>query len=150
MRRHRSGMDGPRDDWAELSYDECVGLLRSSRVGRVGVTAHALPLVLPVNYVLHGNRVVFRTLAASTLARACDDAVVAFEVDDVADDGRSGWSVLVVGLARLLGGSEAVRATELALVSAADHHRDQFVAISLGQVSGRLVPRSSPDDSPGS
>jgi hypothetical protein len=78
------------------------------------------------------------------LASACDDAVVAFEVDDIAPDGLSGWSVLVVGMARLLSGSEALRALELNVVSAADNLRDQFVAISFGQVSGRLIPRSVP------
>jgi uncharacterized protein len=96
-----------------------------------------------VNYRLDGHRIVFRTQESGVLARACDDAVVAFEIDDIGADGRSGWSVLVVGLARLLTGSAALRALELNVVSAADNHRDRFVGISLGQVSGRLVPNTS-------
>ena len=142
--RDSAKVEGPESDQAVLSYGDCLDLLRATSVGRVAVTSHALPLVLPVNFALDGHRIVFRTDASGTLARACEDAVVAFEIDDIAADGRSGWSVLVVGVARLLGGSEALRAVELDLVSAADNNRSQFVAISLGQVSGRLVPRSQP------
>jgi nitroimidazol reductase NimA-like FMN-containing flavoprotein (pyridoxamine 5'-phosphate oxidase superfamily) len=122
-----------------LSHEQCLARLASSTVGRVAVTSRALPVV-PVNFTLAGNRIVFRTKRSGMLARACDGAVVGFEVDDLARDGQSGWSVLVVGVARLLEGSEDLRALELNLVSAVDGYGDdQFVGIALGQVSGRLV-----------
>ena len=110
-----------------------------ARIGRVAVTAQALPAVVPVNYALSGCSVVFRTEPGGMLAHGCDGTVVAFEVDELAVDGRSGWSVLVVGVAQLLDGSSALRAMETGLVSAAGEGRDQFVAITIGTVTGRQI-----------
>ena len=122
-----------------LDYDACLERLARGSIGRVAVTAHALPAIVPVNYVLSGSKVVFRTEPGGMLAHGCDGTVVAFEIDDLAPDGRAGWSVLVVGVAQLLDGSEALRAVETGLVSAAGHGRDQFVAISIGTLSGREI-----------
>jgi len=122
-----------------LTWDECVARLESGTVGRIAVTHRALPAIVPVNYSLSGSRVVFRTEPGGMLARACADTVVAFEVDELDPDGRSGWSVLVVGTAELLEGSAAVRAAETGLVTAVGGGRDQFVAITIGQLSGRLI-----------
>ena len=133
-------MQEPREPVGVLTHDQCLARIASATIGRVAVTSRALPAVVPVNYTLAGNRIVFRTRRGGMLARACDDAVVGFQVDDLARDGRSGWSVLVVGVARLLEGSEDLRALELNLISAVDGYGDdQFVGIALGQVSGRMV-----------
>lgn len=122
-----------------LDRDECLHRLRGAAVGRVAVTHQALPAIVPVNYAVVGSSVVFRTEAGGMLARACDNTVVAFEVDDLARNGRTGWSVLVVGVAELLSGSAAVRAVETGLVSAAGEGRDQFVAVTIGQLTGRRI-----------
>jgi hypothetical protein len=67
--------------------------------------------------------------------------VVAFEVDDLADDGTSGWSVLVVGVADGLEGSERVRAMSSGLVSARSIATERFVRIAIADVTGReLLP----------
>lgn len=123
----------------QLSYDECVRRLDAGGVGRVAVTEHALPAIVPVNFVMSGAGILFRTEPGGMLAHGCDGTIVAFEIDGVEADGSGGWSVLVVGTARLLHGSDAVRAVEAGLRSAIGADRDQFVAISLGQVSGREV-----------
>jgi nitroimidazol reductase NimA-like FMN-containing flavoprotein (pyridoxamine 5'-phosphate oxidase superfamily) len=122
-----------------MNRSDCLTRLARGSVGRIAVTAKALPVIIPVNYVLDGEAVVFRTKADGLLARACDGNVVAFEVDDVAADGSGGWSVLVVGVARLLTGREAVRAIQLDLTSAMGDDRDQFVRVDLGRVSGRRI-----------
>lgn len=122
-----------------LSREDCIDRLTHRSIGRVAVTSRALPAIVPVNYCVSGSSVVFRTEPGGMLARACNNTVVAFEVDDIADDGRSGWSVLVVGVAELLEGSAALRAMETGLVSAAGDDLEQFVSITLAQVSGRVV-----------
>jgi nitroimidazol reductase NimA-like FMN-containing flavoprotein (pyridoxamine 5'-phosphate oxidase superfamily) len=122
-----------------LTWDECLDRLRVGSIGRIAVTHRALPAIVPVNYVLSGSRVMFRTEPGGMLARACAGTVVAFEVDELDPEGRSGWSVLVVGQAELLDGSAALRAAESGLVAAVGSGRDQFVAISIGQLSGRLI-----------
>jgi nitroimidazol reductase NimA-like FMN-containing flavoprotein (pyridoxamine 5'-phosphate oxidase superfamily) len=125
----------------ELTREQCLTKLRAVAVGRVAVTSKALPAIVPVNYVLNGNSVIFRTEPGGMLARGCDSTVVAFEIDALSVDGRSGWSVLVVGVAELLAGSVAVRATATGLVSAAGDGLDQFVAVTIGQLTGRAIER---------
>ena len=127
------------DNTRVLSRDECLDRLARAAIGRVAITSQALPAVVPVNYVLSGSSILFRTRPFGMLANACDRTVVAFEVDDLAEDGRSGWSVLVVGVAEHVEGSAAVRALATGLSSAAGDGRDQFVSITIGKVSGRLI-----------
>jgi nitroimidazol reductase NimA-like FMN-containing flavoprotein (pyridoxamine 5'-phosphate oxidase superfamily) len=122
-----------------LTDDECRWLLAGTKVGRVSVTLDALPVIAPVNYVLDGNSIVFRTRSDGMLARACRDAVIAFEIDELAGDGSGGWSVNVVGIATAHEPSENVHALSLGLVSAAGDDRDTFVRLRLGLVSGRRI-----------
>jgi nitroimidazol reductase NimA-like FMN-containing flavoprotein (pyridoxamine 5'-phosphate oxidase superfamily) len=122
----------------ELTRDECVARLRTSCVGRVAVTHRALPAIVPVNYVVdHG--ILFRTSSGGMLDRACRGQVVAFEVDALADDGRSGWSVLVVGVADGVDGSDELRAVHSGLVSARGPETDRFVRVSMSEVTGREI-----------
>ena len=80
-----------------LDPDECLRLLSSARVGRLGFTAPTGPQVLPVNYTLLDGAVVLRTDLYSTIADGTRGTVVAFEVDELDDRLQSGWSVLAVG-----------------------------------------------------
>ena len=123
-----------------LTRDECLARLASHSIGRIAVTSKALPAIIPVNYALTGRTtIVFRTAHGGMLANATDNTVVAFEVDELARDGRSGWSVLVVGVAHHVEGSDLVRALATRVSSAVGEGRDQFVAITIGQMSGRVV-----------
>src|SRR5437763_13063809 len=125
-----------------LTDEESRALLAEGRVGRVAVTADALPVIAPVNYVVDGSSIVFRTKRDGMLARACDDAVIAFEIDEVAADGSGGWSVNVVGIASLVSDSEHVRAFLLGIVLAAGDERDNYVQLLLGLLMcGRLSRR---------
>lgn len=100
-----------------LSPDDCLDLLATVSVGRVGVTIDALPAVLPVNFVLQGGTVVFRTVPGTKLDAATAGMVVAFEADQHGNANRpDGWSVLVRGVAREItepGALERARALSL-------------------------------------
>src|SRR5688572_7047714 len=106
---------GPDGGMETLPPGECLRLLAATSVGRVGVSVGALPAILPVNYVLDGDRIVFRTGAGAKLASAVRNAVVCFEVDRVDETWQSGWSVLVTGMATELTGADAERARSLPL-----------------------------------
>lgn len=80
-----------------LDEDECLGLLGSAEVGRVGVVVDGQPLIFPVNHVLEGRSVIVRTDSARILGGA-SLAKVAFEVDSFDAGARSGWTVLVEGI----------------------------------------------------
>jgi nitroimidazol reductase NimA-like FMN-containing flavoprotein (pyridoxamine 5'-phosphate oxidase superfamily) len=80
-----------------LDERECLRLLATEEVGRIAVVLDNQPLVFPVNYVLDGHAVVFRTdpgtkLVASSLEK------VAFEVDHIDATTRTAWSVVVQGV----------------------------------------------------
>ena len=81
-----------------LERHECLALLAGEEVGRLGVVSGGHPLILPVNYVLDGDTVVFRT-APGTKLDAARRTAVAFEVDRFDRGARTGWSVVVQGVA---------------------------------------------------
>jgi nitroimidazol reductase NimA-like FMN-containing flavoprotein (pyridoxamine 5'-phosphate oxidase superfamily) len=81
----------------ELSRAECRTLLAGKSLGRIAFATGDGLRIFPVNYVLHGDRIIFRTLPYGVIARSIRSADVAFEVDEVDEDLRRGWSVLAVG-----------------------------------------------------
>ena len=85
-----------------IPVEECYDLLATHEVGRIGVNAEHYPLIIPVNYGMDGRTIVIRTHPGTTLT-AASHANVTFEVDDVNRVTRTGWSVLVRGLAEEVG-----------------------------------------------
>ncbi len=122
---------------------ECLRLLASRNVGRLGFVVGDQPLVLPVNYAVHGDVVVFRTGEGSKLDVA-PSAKVAFEVDDVDAAAGQGWSVVVQGVAEEITDrddwfSESLRsgAAPTWMPGVAGH----YVRIVPSLISGRRLPR---------
>ncbi len=79
-----------------LEEDECRTLLGTHGVGRIAVFTPEGPAVLPVNYLIAGPDIAFRTAAEALAARAAGTEV-AFEIDNIDDVTAGGWSVLAVG-----------------------------------------------------
>jgi len=122
-----------------LDREECEALLRTQRVGRVGVCTHR-PLVLPVVYALLDADVVFRTAPGEKLIAAALNRTVAFEIDEYDVSARSGWSVIVVGAAEeVVAPEDLKRVRALGLQPWAGDVRDRFVRIRTEEVSGRRV-----------
>lgn len=90
-----------RNGLVVLTREQSLALLRSRCVGRVSVTMRALPIILPVTYVLDAatESIVFRTGYGTKLYAAGRNSVVAFEIDDIDEETRTGWSVVAVGTA---------------------------------------------------
>lgn len=84
---------------SELDDGECRELLAARSVGRVAFTDDSGPLALPVNYVVMDDDIVFSTSAHNIIAQHLNGRAAAFEIDDVDEFTRSGWSVLVRGSA---------------------------------------------------
>jgi uncharacterized protein len=85
-----------------LPRDECIRLLATNELalGRVAFVDYGRPIVLPVNYRIRDDAVIFRTDPGSKLDAAARVDWVAFEVDQVDAWWREGWSVLVQGRAK--------------------------------------------------
>jgi len=139
-------MEVDRNGLEVLGRDECLRLLATATLGRIGVTSDALPTVLPVNFRFDGTRIVFRTGVGSKLDAATDNAVVAFEVDEIDPRQRTGWSVVVTGMAReLIDPEERAEAQRLPIERWAPGLNHRVVAISTEIVSGRrIVPERRP------
>jgi uncharacterized protein len=123
-----------------LDRDECLRLLEEVRVGRVGVTTEALPVVLPVNFVLDRERVVFSSAPGTKLYVAATGAQMAFEADDVDPGARAGWSVCVTGPGTLVSDpAEVERLRGLPLDTWAPEGQESYVVIEPQVVTGRRL-----------
>jgi nitroimidazol reductase NimA-like FMN-containing flavoprotein (pyridoxamine 5'-phosphate oxidase superfamily) len=122
-----------------LSFDTCLELLASAHLGRIGFHADGELVILPVNHVMDGQDVVFRTSRGSKLAAAGEQGLVAFEADAYDQETRSGWSVLVTGRATVVyEDPEIQRLSQLGLDHwAANVQHPFWVRIRPTSVTGR-------------
>ncbi len=96
--------DGPRQ-MKELTRQEAMRRLGSVQLGRIVFTHHAMPAIRPVNHLVDDGQVIIRSHEGSaivTVASAGPGTVVAYEADEIDSATRTGWSVVVTGLARLV------------------------------------------------
>lgn len=126
----------------DLSHDDCYRLLATHQVGRLGVNAEQYPLILPVNYAMDHDVVVFRTNPGLKLT-ASDHSNVTFEVDEIDYIRRVGWSVVVRGLAEEITTEhrdELIERTKAAGVEPwAPGTFGHWVRITPRNVTGRLI-----------
>lgn len=140
------GVDGGVVTLEVIERDECVALLSSCALGRVGLLVDGQPEILPVNYAVDGDVVLFRTAPGTVLTQAAL-SVVAFEVDDFDASGQSGWSVLVRGVAQDIGDAIDVRSERLRslrLVTWAPGGRDRWFRIRPDRITGRRIVVTPP------
>ena len=123
-----------------LPRGECLALLSTVPIGRIGLSLSALPVVLPVNFAVHGDDVIVRTSHGSKFSAALANSVVALEADHYDTMGHNGWSGLVQGSSRVVDDiGELERLRRLPLRPWANPDTDRFIAISTDLVSGRRV-----------
>lgn len=124
-----------------LSRQQCFDLLQEHpvKLGRIAL-AGPRPIILPVNYALDGESVVFRTDPGTKFHAAVHRAFVAFEVDHIEPEWRTGWSVLVRGQAGVIEDRKMIeRLQDLPLISWAEGAKDNFVRVEGTLVSGRIL-----------
>lgn len=139
--RH-AGHAAAQNEFTRLDRAESLRLLAGVLVGRLIFTVNALPAVRPMNFVLVDELIVLRTAADGTVARKINDAIVAFEVDELDAAASSGWSVVITGRAApVTDPKTTARYQAVPLVPCAPGVRDQFVTISTELVKGRRVRR---------
>jgi uncharacterized protein len=125
-----------------LTEQECRDLLATVSLGRIVFTDRALPAIQPVNFVFADGNVVILTSAGSKLAAATRNAVVAFEIDEFDHKIDTGWSVVVIGHARVVaedGELERIRA--LPLKPWTPGEPVHYIAITPELISGRRLPK---------
>ena len=82
-----------------LDFDDCIQRLAATPVGRIAFPLDGDLAILPVAHIVDGVDVCFRTTGGSKIQAAVDHDKVAYEVDGYDPRTRTGWSVLVQGIA---------------------------------------------------
>ena len=104
---------------ADVGYlGDCFQRLKSVPVGRIGFVSGGEVVILPVNFLVDGQDIVFRTAAGSKLSAVEVGHYVGFEADSYDQATGTGWSVVVNGLAEIVDSdAEAARLDALGLPS---------------------------------
>lgn len=124
-----------------LHHDECVALLSTVELGRLGVVEGGEPVVVPVNFTYTDGSVVIHTDEGTKLS-AANYGRAALEADDIDPVTHEGWSVLVRGRAYEI--TEAVDRTSERLQqvpnrSWAPGPKGHLLMIHAEQVTGRRL-----------
>jgi hypothetical protein len=124
----------------ELDREECLALLAAKSVGRVAYTVSYGARILPVNYVLADDSIIFRTVPDGEIFNHALNSMCAFEIDDTDEFFESGWSVVAIGRLELATGDDFDHMRYGKLPQPwAKGNRYMFVRLPCTQVSGRRV-----------
>lgn len=121
-----------------LSEAICWERLRKTSIGRLGVHHEGQPAIYPINYLVDGSSIVFRTRQDSKIYQAPRLERVAFEIDGLEPRQDNVWSVLVKGFGRFIDShQEIAEVDELPLHPWVDAERSAWVRITPVEVTGR-------------
>ena len=127
-----------------LDRQSCLELLATRDIGRVAFTidGDAAPTVLPVNFALVNDTIVFRSTLAGSIMRYAR-GYAAFQVDHLDEERREGWSVLSSGRCRWVrDAGELERIPQGRLPRPwAEGPRDQVLKLVPARLSGRRLHR---------
>ncbi|MFJ1973852.1 DUF1918 domain-containing protein [Streptomyces sp. NPDC087903] len=125
----------------DIGPEECRTLLSTHGVGRIAVSAtDGRPAIVPVNYEVVDDAIVFRTAPNVTPAAAVGTET-ALEVDHMDEALSQGWSVLAVGPASVVTEPDAVRrlAAHAHTTPWAGGEREMWVSIRPTHLTGRRI-----------
>jgi nitroimidazol reductase NimA-like FMN-containing flavoprotein (pyridoxamine 5'-phosphate oxidase superfamily) len=128
-----------------LSETECWHQLSGVTLGRLVTSVDGEPAIFPVNFVVQQRTLLFRTAEGTKLVSAAINNRVLFEADD--HGVTEGWSVIVMGEARILRTNEEIdeaeRAQLLPWIATVKQH---YIRIRPLSITGRrFVFGSEPD-----
>lgn len=138
------GLETDRNGLEVLEREECLELLATKPVGRIGICLNALPVILPVNFVIgtppgaDEPLIVVRSTEGTKTTSALMRCVVALEVDEYDPLRHIGWSVLVQGVSRLIEDRDELEWAEaLPLLPWAVPGAHCYLGLDLDLVRGR-------------
>jgi nitroimidazol reductase NimA-like FMN-containing flavoprotein (pyridoxamine 5'-phosphate oxidase superfamily) len=121
-----------------LDEEQCWELLSTVEVGRLAVAAAGDVDIYPVNFVIDGSELIFRTAEGTKLVEVVLAGRVAFESDGYDPERGRAWSVVVKGQAHDLDRfSEIYHAQDLPLFPWNASPKERFVKITPNQITGR-------------
>jgi len=128
----------------ELTRAECLRLLAATGFGRIVVSVPDWdhPVIRPVNYVFDepSQSVLIRSAPGSKLHDVLRSSKAVFEIDFAHPDGRTGWSVIISGVAEeVTDAAELRRMEQLDLEPLAPGYKGHWICIRTNTVSGRRI-----------
>lgn len=129
----------------ELSYAECLSRLVKGKLGRVAVSTPNGPRIIPLNYTVMDDAVLFRTTPYSLVGTYARNTTLAFEVDEIDTETHRGWSVVAVGRAVMVEDSDELSAIKAAWDPTpwADGQRRTYFRLTWRELTGRKLSGDS-------
>lgn len=138
-------MENTQDPVVALTDEQCWERLGAQELGRIVTHVGGVIDIFPVNYVVDGHELVFRTAEGSKLFELTVNDDVLFEVDDHTE--TDAWSVVIRGTARRLEADDEVQhADTLPLTPWIPTLKHNYVRIAPGEISGRAFRREEEPD----
>lgn len=125
-----------------LTEPECWELLRRQELGRVAFHRGDGVQIMPINYAVAGDHIVFRTGEGAKFSDLMDRPDVAFEVDATSHDRAE--SVVCRGVAIELLGEQALMTDQLRLRPWVASRKTHVMAIRVAEISGRRFRLTKP------
>jgi nitroimidazol reductase NimA-like FMN-containing flavoprotein (pyridoxamine 5'-phosphate oxidase superfamily) len=133
-----------------LEEAQCLRLIAAGGVGRIGYSGRFGPTILPVNFALHEQTIVFRTGQHSPMGEDLRTGIadaeykVAFEVDEISPATREGWSILIQGSAHHVDSdSELAEVRRSGVQPWPGGEKDLFIRIVPDRITGRRIRRTA-------
>lgn len=126
----------------ELSIERCWDLLRSDEFGRLAFRMTDEVHLVPVNYAVDGETLLFRTGAGNKLLGLTMHPEVVFEIDSYTE--ADATSVIVRGVARQLEEDEEHRAENVPLRPWVNTPKYNVVEIRPTEITGRAFVLDRP------
>ncbi|HYN30805.1 MAG TPA: pyridoxamine 5'-phosphate oxidase family protein [Dermatophilaceae bacterium] len=118
-----------------LDREACWDMLRAHSFARIGYVLRGEVRIVPINYAVSGDRLVFRTADDSKFYALSANEHVGFELDEVGQD--TARSVIARGRAHLLEDESEVAEATATLHPWVPTEKRRVVAIEMTHLSGR-------------
>jgi nitroimidazol reductase NimA-like FMN-containing flavoprotein (pyridoxamine 5'-phosphate oxidase superfamily) len=125
----------------ELSRDDCERLLQGGVAGRVAVSTPSGPHIVPVNYSLVDDAIIFRTTPYSVLGTYGRNTQLAFEVDHFDYEEHRAWSVVARGRGDAISDPDEIQRIREQWPPRpwADGQRNLFFKLPWSELTGRRI-----------
>lgn len=124
----------------EMTTEVCQRLIRKSFLGRVALCAADGPHIVPVNYSIVDDFVVFRTSPYSVVGTFGRNSMLAFEVDHIDPDEKYSWSIVVRGRCQWVDNPDTIASIEASGTAPwASGSRHLYLRLPMTDITGRQL-----------
>ena len=125
----------------DLPTSTCWALLRTVPIGRIALPGQADIEIFPVNFLVDGSSIVFRTAPGTKRTLIGEGARCSFEADFVDVGEQLVWSVVLKGPVRPVVGHEAIIATfDMEVPTWQAGPKPTYIRLKPQVVTGRRFP----------